>query len=103
MCVHLHILLSVCVSVCEKQKIYYFHIVGLRSKGLYKSFVLPYPLIVQLHPYGASLLLKYGSHDSMSVEQYPFLVKYMCGHLALVGQRVSGQFGYILISHQSVR
>lgn len=64
-CVHACLCLVVCVS--EKQKIYYFHIVGLRSKGLYKSFVLFYPLIVQLHPYGVSLWQKYGSHDSMSV------------------------------------
>ncbi len=98
MCVCLHELLSVCVCgvcvcmcVCEKQKIYYFHTVGLRSKGLYKSFVLFYPLIVQLHPYGVSLWLKYGSHDSMSVALYPCLVKYMCGCLAVRGQSVLRQ------------
>lgn len=77
----------------KKQKIYYFHIVGLRSKRLYKSFVLFYPLIVQLHPYGVSLWLKYGTHDSGSVALYPWLVKYMCGRLVVKGWNVSRQ-GY---------
>lgn len=81
----------VCLCVCEKQKIYYFHIVGLRSKGLYKSFVLFYPLIKQLHPYGVSLWQKYGSHDSMSVGLNPSLVKYMCGYVAVRGQSVLRQ------------
>lgn len=90
-CVCSHMLLSVCVCVSEKQKIYYFHIVGLRSKGLYKSFVLFYPLIVQLHPYGVSLWQKYGSHDSMSVELNPSPVKYMCGYVAVRGQSVLRQ------------
>lgn len=84
---------TACVCVWGKKKIYYFHIVGLRSKRLYKSFVLFYPLIVQLHPYGVSLWLKYGTHDSMSVALYPCLLKYMCGGLTVKCLNVSRQ-GY---------
>lgn len=78
-------LLSVCVYVW-KTEIYCVHIAGLRSKRLYKSFVLLYPLIVQLHPYGVSVWPKYGSHDSKFVALYACQVKHMCGRSAVRGQ-----------------
>lgn len=71
---------------------------GLQSKGLYKSFVLFYPLIVHLHPYGVSLWQKYGNHDSLSLGQYP-LVKYMCGYVAVRGHRLE----YALIGDDYIK
>lgn len=89
-----------CVSRKTENLLFFFqknpHTAGLRSKGLYKSFVLSHPLIVRLHPYGASLWRKSGSHDSMSAP----LVRYMCGYAAC---RTSQHFKAVIIGVEDVK